>query len=711
MSDCRYSYISVKINLIYTRIRLGDYKEINVNKSKEVKKMYEIRPESIKTFITDRNVKLPRFQRKQTWDEKKNFQLCISLFKEYPIGVCILSVDESKGRTIRWLLDGRQRKNALAMMYDDPENIYNWAKRFIGFKNSDQPNEIEEKFNAKISEYIEADLDEDFEFAPNGSEEDNSVFFEDDEVAELAPNAYGLELLLDIIKIIHNKQKKNTGFTKPFDFTKYVNRLPYIETDASGVKLSSKKIKTFIDEYRKYCDDEYIDYDSEKSFFKFLDGRADIQDEKKIQALLHEKWSMIKERLLIIEKIEALLTNSKIGMIEVKNLSPSDSQKIFNIINSEGEKLTAVEILSAKPHWNLVVDNPSQAAVDATKELYKKIGVVQSDIVRWDIPATFLRRIGKNFILKQFSDSKSDFEKELTCGFKILSSIFVGGIKKEDIEALSKVSNLNWSSDIENLVYDFKNMFKLIASFDYFKYFKSWNSSMMELTSDAVALDFIAIAYKDWCRKGKPLGDSKVKQFQKNCFILWDKLIFEYINKQWRGSSDSKVAYNILNLNSEPEIFIPIPEHKWNSILEDQIFAESSIESTDISMAMMKPLLYHMYCLRSIQGPDTSYEIEVDHIIPQTLFNESTIPRKGIIQDNILNLGLLPKDENVAKSNKRLILIESRWLKDQIQKYEFIPEEKFSEYSNVANYQEMFNMRSTIILDAYTLQRRNILHN
>lgn len=46
--------------------------------------MYEIRPESIKTFITDRNVRLQRFQRKQTWDEKKNFQLCISLFKEYP---------------------------------------------------------------------------------------------------------------------------------------------------------------------------------------------------------------------------------------------------------------------------------------------------------------------------------------------------------------------------------------------------------------------------------------------------------------------------------------------------------------------------------------------------------------------------------------------------------------------------------------------------
>ena len=83
--------------------------------------MYEIRPESIKTFITDRNVRLPRFQRKQTWNSKKNFQLCISLFKEYPIGVTILSVEESKGKNVRWLLDGRQRKNALLQIHKGNE--------------------------------------------------------------------------------------------------------------------------------------------------------------------------------------------------------------------------------------------------------------------------------------------------------------------------------------------------------------------------------------------------------------------------------------------------------------------------------------------------------------------------------------------------------------------------------------------------------------
>lgn len=673
--------------------------------------MYEIRPETVKTFITDRNVKLPRFQRKQTWDEKKNFQLCISLFKEYPIGVCILSVDESKGKTVRWLLDGRQRKNALTMIHDDPENIYNWAKKFIRFKNSDQPNELEEKYWEKINEYIEADADEEFEAVTRENGDDDSEVNEINAEENIDESTYGLELLLEIIKIIHNKQKKNTGFTKPFDFTKYVNRLPYVETENGDVKLSSRKVKTFIDEYTKYCDDEDIESREESSFYQFIELRCDIKDARQLKALIHEKWDMITERMLIVDKMDFQLANSKIGMIEVKNLSPSDSQKIFNIINSEGEKLTAVEILSAKPHWNISVDHPSQATVNAIKKLYTKIGTVQTDVVRWDLPATLLDRLGRNIVIKQFTDSKTDFEKELTCGFKILAGIYAGGVKKEDIEKLSKREDIDWSSDIEKLIYELESMLKLISSFEYFKYFKSWNASVMELTSDSIALNFMILTYKDWIRKGKPMGDSRAKQFQKNCFILWDKLIYEYINRQWRGSSDSKIAGNILNLEREPDLYEPVPAYKWEGLLRDQIFAESVIESVDITLALMKPLLYHFYCLKCIQGPDTDYGLEVDHIIPQTLFNESSIERKDVIQNNLLNLGLLPKNENIAKGNKKLILIDSQWLKDQIVKYEFIPEEMFLEYSNVNNYQKMFDAREQIFLEAYTEKRDNMLNN
>ncbi len=671
--------------------------------------MYEIRPESIKTFINDRNVRLPRFQRKQTWDDKKNFQLCISLFKEYPIGVCILSVDEGKGKIIRWLLDGRQRKNALQLMYEDPENIYNWGKKFIGFKNSDQPSEIDEKFWTKINEYIEDDFDEEL---TQENIEDNTEASDHEEENEIIDNeTFGLDLLLEIIKIIHNQTKKSTGFTKPFDFTKYIKKLPYVENINGTEKLSSRRVKTFIDDYQKYCDEEKIDEELSGSFYQFIDSRFEITNDSKFKTEIEKQWAAIKERILIVEKIDNLLSTSKIGMIEVKNLGPSDSQKIFNIINSEGEKLTSVEILSAKPHWNVPIENPSQATIDAVKELYRRIGTVQDNVVRWDMPATFIKRLGKNFVLKELSDSKTDFEKELTLGFKFLSGLYDGGVKKENIERLGK-KNFNWSVEIDQLINDMKNMLKLISSFNYFKYFNSWRASMMEITSDAVALDFILIAYKDWERKGKPIGaDTNAKIFQKNCFVLWDKLLYEYIFKLWRGAADQKTANNIALLANEPEKFEPIPTAKWKAVLEEQIFKDSSIEGVDVSQALMKPLLYHMYCLKCISGPDSDYDIEVDHIIPQSLFNASSITRSEAIQHNLLNLGLLPKGENIAKSNKRLVEITDQWLIDQIKKYEFVDQSYYQKFSNISNYTDLFDVRSKIFTDAYDFERTNILNN
>ena len=669
--------------------------------------MYEIRPESIKTFINDRNVKLPRFQRKQTWDDKKNFQLCISLFKEYPIGVCILSVDEAKGKMIRWLLDGRQRKNALQLMYEDPENIYTWSKRFIGFKNSDQPSEIEEKFWTKIREYIEDELDE--ELTPEN--DDTEIIDGEDSPELITDGTFGLELLLEIIKIIHNQTKKTTGFTKPFDFGRYVKKLPYIENINGMEKLSSRRVKTFIDDFQKYCDEERLDEDEAMSLYKFMDNRFEIINDAKLKAEIVKQWPLIRERILIVEKIDNLLSTSKIGMIEVKNLSPSDSQKIFNIINSEGEKLTSVEILSAKPHWNIPIDNPSQMAVDAVKDLYRRIGTAQDTVVRWDMPATLVKRIGKNIIIKELSDTKTDFEKELTLGFKILSGLYDGGVKKENIERLGK-RDLNWSIEIDQLINDIKNMLKLISSFSYFKFFNTWRTSLMEISSDAVSLDFLLIAYKDWERKGKPIGsDTNSKIFQKNCFILWDRLLYEYIFKLWRGSADQKTANNLSAFTNEPDKFEPIATEKWISVLKDHIFKESSIEGADVSKALMEPLLYHMYCMRCISGPDSAYDIEVDHIIPQSLFSASSISRSDAIQHNLLNLGLLPKNENVTKGNKRLIEITDPWLIEQIEKYEFIPQVKFSEYSNISNYIKMFNEREHIFLEAYKTSRENMLNN
>lgn len=676
--------------------------------------MYEIRPESIKTFITDRNIRLPRFQRKQTWDEKKNFQLCISLFKEYPMGVCILNIDNDRGRTTRQLLDGRQRRNALIQMYDDPEMIYHWGRRFIGFHNSDQPSEIEDIFYKKINEYLEADSEEEVDVPISESEEvesdDDGVVATEADINE----AYGLELLLQIIKLTHNKNKRGTGFTRPFDFVGVIERLPYVEMCDGGYHISSRKLKTFIDEYRHYCDDNVLDYTVQDNFITYVWDRGTAVEgaRTKLKQIVQQKWVAIKERIDIVEKIDNLLTNSKIGIIEVKNLTPSDAQKIFNIINSEGEKLTAAEILSAKPHWNVPLHNPSEEVMRQVKALYDQMGLVQEGVVRWDLPATLLARLGSNVIFKDLSlSSKSDFEKKLTLGFKLLAGILEKGVKKEDIEKLGNDGRIDWDLQIERIVNDLCTMLKMIDDFDYFKYMKSWKTSIMDLTSDAIALNYCIIMYEDWLRKGKPIGNNiHAKQFQKNCFILLDKLIFEYVNRKWRGSSDSIIANNISAIANEPELFESVSTEAWSDMLFNEIYNKSTIGGFAVSLKVMKPILYHFYCLCQLQGPDAS-DIEIDHIIPQALFKVSSIPNKEAIMDNLFNLGLLPKRENVSKSDNKLMLIESQWLKDQIARYEFVAEADYQKFSNIGNYKKLFEMRKEYFEKAFGELRNNLIDN
>ena len=475
--------------------------------------MYEIKPESVKAFITDRNICLPRFQRKQTWEEKKNFQLCISVFKDYPIGVCILSRETGNKSSVRWLLDGRQRKNALTMMYEDPENIYNWARKFVKFKNSDQPDELSDKFWKKINEYLEADslMEDEMLQEEDVPEDDDSAPVVNDNDDYYESDKDGLDLLLEIILMIHNKKSNGTGFSIPFDFGTAIDRHPYLENGMNN--LSSKKLKTFLDEYRSFCDNNDYDYSFSESFYNFLDYRVAIKDSTRLKKMLKDR------RINILSKIDTLLTQCTIGVIEVKNLNASDSQKIFEIINSEGEKLTAVEILSAKPSWNSKIENVSGATKEAVQSLYRQMGIVRPEyIVKWDLPATLLRRVNLAMIFKQFSPSKkSDFEKELTIGFQLMAGIYERSITKNSIESLSSNRQINWGIDYEELIVDLTQMLKLIRSSDYFRYLKSWRTSIHELTSLGCALNFILVAYAAWKKVGSPIGsDSNAKKFIKN---------------------------------------------------------------------------------------------------------------------------------------------------------------------------------------------------
>ncbi len=388
------------------------------------------------------------------------------------------------------------------------------------------------------------------------------------------------------------------------------------------------------------------------------DGVTDI----KVKNAVTNKWEEILKRFDIVEKMDDIMSVCKIGLIEVKGFKPADSQKIFNIINSEGVKLTAVEILSAKSYWNKKINNPTNEMFVSASDLYSNMGIRINDVYRWDVPATLLGRLGENVVFKQLSwdstNNKAEFEKKLTLGFKLMSGIYEKGIKKEDIDAMGKDTDINWDTQSEETISNTSSVIKLIEDSTYFKFLKSWKTSIMELTSDAIALDFLLIMYFDWIRKGNPIGaGTKTKQFQRNCFILWDKLIYEYVRKQWRGSSDSIIAKNIKDLEDQSDVFDPVSKDKWVSLLQE-IRQNNTVNDSNVSVALMKPILYHMYCIESIGGPTGDCSIEVDHIIPQSDFKSSIIPMREIIQDNLFNLGLLPKKDNISKSNHKLKNIE-----------------------------------------------------
>lgn len=275
--------------------------------------MYEIRPESIKTFITANNIRLPRFQRKQTWDAKRNFELCISVFKNYPIGVSILSVDENKNKSVRWLLDGRQRRNALKLMYEDPENVYYWSQKFIKFRNNDQIHQIQEQFWKKINEFLEAEVEdtqEQEEALVNDLDIEQEELPDEIDIKESSAgdsDLKGLDLLYEIIRLCHNKSKKGTGFTLPFDFSKYDVKMPYVTVQDGQQVLSSRRLKTFLNNYVTYCNDECNDYRDEVNFKRFIEDQFSVDITTALDAYIHRNWKMFVERIDLLQRIDEFI--------------------------------------------------------------------------------------------------------------------------------------------------------------------------------------------------------------------------------------------------------------------------------------------------------------------------------------------------------------------------------------------------------------------
>lgn len=419
---------------------------------------------TLESFRTDRHIKLPRFQRKHTWDHKKNFKLCISLYKDFPLGTVVIR----KEGTQKWLLDGRQRWTALKEM-ENPETIWDWGRSIIGYNTRTTESELRALFKTEIRRYLDTDSIDDNkkiktyvikrlkENATNDTiteeliEEMEHLGYEDPDVlinyivnikneliengeleveevdednnnnnnnnvtqleTEELDNQQNVELvlsgsineLLEIILMVHPKKKYKSEFTAYFDFSDLIPRLPFVKQKekSQGSYINSTQLIRWI----KGKQEQYhVNVPSQEEFYQWLTAERDPSEynESNVKRKIEDNWDKIESIFDILEKLDSKISLTNIAILELSSINETDSQKIFQIINTEGVQLTHAEVLSAKPSWTKPINDPSEEKIRNKDNLYDEIGVDKpNDVVRWDVAATLLDRVKAEMIIGEW---------------------------------------------------------------------------------------------------------------------------------------------------------------------------------------------------------------------------------------------------------------------------------------------------------------------
>lgn len=699
--------------------------------------MYKIDSFTLKQYVEDEWIKMPRFQRAKTWKTKQKFELALSIFKRYPLGCVILcsESDKGSGTQTRWLIDGRQRFTTIKEMFKNPVVIYDWARSYLSIKSNSTVPEIEEKFWKKVSEFTNYDPnDKSDDVEENITDDETSIddipVSEDDieETKDLNSKDSNLANLLELIIFCHiHKDSKNYGLTQVFNISKFVAKnnkysIKFLAEGSSDI-ISCVKIKNLISAYKEYCRADKKDYKDKNNYIQYLDMEfnfiSDAHKNKYLEEKLNDWDNKQLKAIKFFEIVDSVLNNTFLAVISVEDASSTDEQKIFNLINSNGTPLTAAEVLSAKPSWNKPLGYVSQDIKNAIVALYKdrleNEDIDPNKCVRWDLPAclpSLLKNFEIFFPLSEYTKEKAG--KATTLGFKIYSGIILDGIKKEDLDELSNSPKVN-GQDFEDFVYSFNAMLTSIAEIPYFATLKSWKLSLSKIIGDAPVLTFLFEAYHMYLIEEKPhSGSSSFDVFKKNCFIILDNLIYEYINSVWRGTGDAILRQRIKAFKatySKGKIIVANPYENWEKLL-DGIIENNQIDEKLVTLSFVKPIVVHYNCIKRLKcAVDYDFVPEFDHIIPQSSFKSSTIENKELLRDNIYNIALLPKSKNAAKNDRSLKAIDDEVLIAAITQYEEIKEEDFSKYCKPTDIDDLKQYRGKMVKEAFKTQRKQLLES
>ena len=640
---------------------------------------YHITELKVADFISDATIKLPRFQRRQAWDVKKDFGLCVSMFKGYPLGVVIYNNTKEGAKAVKYLLDGRQRRSALKNLIENPAKLYQAAIKYLGVKVSASEDDLEEAYWTKIGIYLNQSTDA----------ADNTETVEDDVDSDIDAETQkgNLTLLLELLRILHGSQKREeTSFEKRWNFAKFFSYLPYI--DRQTKKVDPKKLKAFI---VGTLADRFGDIENftEDVFYDFLRSDFALIEDQSIafKTKLGEIFGKIRNDFDVLQRVQTRVFNeASIGLILLTRVSSLDSQNIFSLVNKGGTPLKAEELLSAKPYWNTVVRaNELDVAVrNSIVELYRRLNIPGENdphngtFVYWDLCATFIDRIDKHHLIFQdYSDDDNGLLLKVQHGFKAVAALLKNGVSAVKIEEIERDESINLVDDIAGLQRTINSMLSVLLGHNFFKVLHSWGRPLGTLIGITPTLEYLAILQKCWKKLGCESGGNE-KKFIRGAICLLDRLILEHANNEWKGSSDSKMSKHLKgNWDERVEL---LSKEEWQSYISKA--CSSTVEDYKKHCAV----LYYFAVLEN-RRPDNIADVEydIDHIIPQKEFDQ-VVGGTGIdvgLKDCLGNVSLLPRKKNESKGEKKLNELSDD-LRALVSKYADVELADFGKYSNVA---------------------------
>ena len=248
--------------------------------------MFQIDPKTVRDYVTDESIKMPRFQRAEVWKEKQKFDLMLSLCKQYPIGSVILCCELNKktGITEKWLIDGRQRYSTIRQILLSPDLLWNWAKKALKVGDKASDDDVCEKFIDYVEVYtnydkseheddpgVLAEADESFDSGEDETEneslnddtEEDISYNDDSDVLNASSLTISAHRLLDLLLFCkRHKKGKNYGLTQVFNFEKYIKKDAKFTRNflTKEKSISGEKTRVFVNSYKAYCGSQRIDY-------------------------------------------------------------------------------------------------------------------------------------------------------------------------------------------------------------------------------------------------------------------------------------------------------------------------------------------------------------------------------------------------------------------------------------------------------------------